>query len=399
MQKITSILFIAATISLASCGGNDKGALAEKKAALEKLKKEQTDVAGKIKALEADIAKLDTSSSKEKVEKLVGIAAITPINFVHYIDLQGHVDADNISYISPRFGGGQVKALYVKKGDMVRKGQLLLKLDNSLISQQITAAKQGLETIKTQLVYAKDLYNRQNNLWKQGIGTEVQLIGARTNVETLEKQLKGGEENVKTIQEQAAGSNVYSDVDGIADEVNIRVGEIFTGAGAMGPQIKIVNTNSLKVSTEVPENYASKVKNGSKVLVVLADMNKTYPTTISFSSKTINASNRSYTAEGKLPYDGILRPNQLAQVKIEDYAVANAITVPVNTVQTDDKGKFVYVAVKEGSKLVARKKAIVIGEAYGQVVEVKSGLAAGEQVITEGYQSVYDGQSLRVDIK
>lgn len=399
MQKITRILFIAATISLASCGGTDKNPLAAKKAELEKLKKEQTVVSTKVKALEAEIAKLDTSSNKEQIEKLVGIAAITPINFVHYIDLQGHVDADNISYISPRFGPGQVRALFVKKGDMVKKGQLLLRLDNSLISQQITASKQGLETIKTQLVYAKDLYNRQNNLWKQGIGTEIQLIGARTNVETLEKQLKGAEENIKTIQEQASGSNVYSDVNGIADEVNIRVGEIFTGSGAMGPQIKIVNTSSLKVSTEVPENYASKVKNGSKVLVVFADVNKTYNTTISFSSKTINANNRSYTAEGKLPYDGVLRPNQLAQVKIEDYAAANAITVPVNTVQTDDKGKFVYVAIKEGSKLVARKKAIVIGEAYGPVVEVKSGLTAGEQVITEGYQSVYDGQSLRVDVK
>jgi RND family efflux transporter MFP subunit len=175
------------------------------------------------------------------------------------------------------------------------------------------------------------------------------------------------------------------------------VGEMFVGATAAGPQIKIVNTSTLKVSTEVPENYAAKVKLGTKVLVNITDLNKSYNSSISFSSKSINSSNRSYTAEAKLPYDGVLRPNQLAQVKIEDYAAANAITAPINTIQTDEKGKFVFVAVKEGNKLVARKKQVTIGEAYGQLVEVKSGLAAGEQIITEGYQSVYDGQSLRVE--
>jgi len=399
MQKITSILFIAATVAIASCGPKDNSGLAGKKAELEKLKKEQTEVSNKVKALEADIAKMDTSSTKEQTAKLVGVSTIAPVNFIHYIDLQGHVDADNISIITPRLGPGQVKAIYVQKGQQVKKGQLLLKLDDAVVRQQIVAVKQSLENIKTQLTLARDLYNRQNNLWKQGIGTEVQLITARTNVESLEKQLKGGEENVKISQEQANGANVYSDVNGVADEVNIKLGEIFTGSTATGPQIRIVNTSSLKVVTEVPENYASKVRNGSKVLVTLAEMNKTYNSTISFSSKTINANNRSYTAEAKLPYDGVLRPNQLAQVKIEDYAASNAITAPINTIQTDEKGKFVYVAVKEGAKLVARKKQVVIGEAYGQLIEIKSGLAAGEQIISEGYQSVYDGQSLRVDVK
>ena len=399
MQKIKRLLFIAAAIALASCGAKDNNGLAGKKTELEKLKKEQASITGKIKLLEMDIAKMDTSSNKEQLAKLVGIAAIAPINFVHYIDLQGHVDAENISYISPRFGGGQVKALFVKKGDVVRKGQLLVKLDDAVIRQQIAAARQSLETIKTQLSFAKDLYNRQNNLWKQGIGTEIQLLSARNNVETLEKQLNSAEANIKTVVEQQSGSNVYSDVAGIADEVNVRVGEMFTGFMGTLPQIKIVNTSSLKVVTDVPENYAGKVRTGSKVVVIISDLNKTYNTSISLSGKTINPSNRSFLAEAKLPYDGVLRPNQLAQLKIEDYAASNAVTVPINTVQTDEKGKFVYVAVKEGAKLLARKKAIVIGEAYGQLVEVKSGLAAGEQIIVEGYQTVYDGQSLRVDVK
>jgi membrane fusion protein (multidrug efflux system) len=391
MNKIAALMLI---VSLVACSAKDE--LSKKKAELEKLKSEQVKTADKIKTLEEEIVKLDTSNVKKDIAKLVAVQPVVTQDFFHYIDLQGRVDADNISYISPRLGPGQVKVLYVKKGDNVKRGQLLLKLDDAVIQQSIAAAKQNLETAKIQLSYAKDIYNRQNNLWKQGIGTEVQLISAKTNVETIEKQLRAGEENIKTIQEQASANNIYSDVDGVADEVNVRVGETFSGMGAMGPQIKIVNTSTLKVITDVPENYASKVKVGSKVIVNLPDVNKSYNTNISISGKVINPSNRSFTAEAKLPADGLLRPNQNAQVRIEDYASKNAIAIPINTVNTDEKGKYVYVAVIEGNKTVARKKNIIIGELYNQMIEVKSGLAAGDKLITDGYQDIYEGQILKI---
>lgn len=394
MRKITNTTLIIALALLSSCGG--KSPLETKKADLDKLKTEQSKTADKIKTLEAEIAKLDTSK-KEDIAKLIGITPVVAADFKHYIEIQGKVDADNISYVAPRLGGGQVKAIYITKGQTVHKGQLLLKLDDAIIRQSITAAKQSLETLKTQLVLAKDLFNRQNNLWKQGIGTEVQAISAKTQVETLEKQLKAGDENVKTAQEQASASNITSDVDGVVDELNVKVGEFFSGYAGNIPQIKIVNTGSLKIVTEVPENYAGKVKSGSKVIVILNDINKTYNSTITFLGKTINANNRSFIAEAKLPYDGLMRPNQNAEVKIEDYSAANAIAISVNTVQTDDKGKYVYLAVQEGNKLVARKKAITVGELNANLIEVKSGLTAGEKLITEGFQSVYDGQSLKIN--
>lgn len=386
------ILTLTAIITvLASCGSKNGGSLAEKKAQLEKLKTE-------LKTLEAEIAKLDTAK-KEDVAKLVAVTTLATADFKHYIDLQGKVDADNISYVSPRLGGGQVKQIFVVKGQQVSKGQLLLKLDDAVIKQSIVAAKQSLETIKTQLTLAKDLFNRQNNLWKQGIGTEVQVLSAKTQVETLEKQLATGNENVKTAQEQMAATTVFADVSGIVDELNVKVGEYFAGMTAAGAQIKIVNTSALKVVTEIPENYAAKVKAGSKLTVVLADINKTYNANLSFLSKTINANNRSFTAEAKLPYDGLLRPNQNAQVKIEDYSAANAIAIPVNTVQTDDKGKYVYVAVQEGTKTLARKKPITVGELNGSLIEIKTGLAAGDKLITEGFQNIYEGQALKLDSK
>lgn len=400
MQKILNVLFFIAAITIASCGTKtESGSLAAKRAEIEQLKKDQIALSNKISSLETEVAALDTSVVKNENAKLVGLSTLSTQNFVHYIDLQGRVDAENISYISPRLGGGQVRAIYIKKGDHVKKGQLLVKLDDAIIKQQIVASKQNSETLRTQLTFAKDVYNRRNNLWKQGIGTEIDLINARTNVETLEKQIRGAEESIKIQQEQLSGSNIYSDAEGMAEEVNIRVGELFTGFIGNMAQIKIVNTSNLKVITEVPENYSGKVKLGSAIIVTLPDINKTYTTSISVSGRVIDPNNRSFHVEAKLPSDASLRQNQIAMVKIQDYAAVNAIAIPVNTVGTDEKGKYVFVAAAEGSKLVARKRQITIGELYNQLIEVKSGLVAGEQLITEGFQNIYDGQILKTDTK
>jgi len=400
MQHVLkSTLVLTLLLFAMACGDSKKakdGALNEKKAELEKLKADYKKLGDDVKTLEGEIAKLDTSASANATKvKLVSTAPVTTQNFQHFIDLQGKVDAENISYISPRGMGGQVRAVYVQAGQYVKKGQLLLKLDDAIVRQQIVAAKQGLEAIKTQLSFAKNIYQRQKNLWDQSIGTEVQLISAKNNVESLENQLRGTEENVKVITEQLNTANVYSDVNGIADEVNIKVGETFTGMSSNGPQIKIVNTSSLKVVTNVPENYITRLHKGSAVEITIPDANRKINATISLISQSIDPTQRGFVAEAKIPYDASLKPNQTAIIKILDYAAANAVVIPINLVQTDETSKYVYVMEKQSNgKTVARKKAVTIGEVYGENVEIKLGLSAGEQIITEGYQSLYEGQSI-----
>ncbi|MBK8611296.1 MAG: efflux RND transporter periplasmic adaptor subunit [Chitinophagaceae bacterium] len=403
MKKITQISVALITlIVIASCSNSKKEDAAninDKRMALEKLKTEKTKNEEEIKKLQAELEKLDTSAAGNAKIKLVGIAAVTTQDFKHYIDLQGHVDAENISYISPRGMPGQVKALYVQQGQYVKKGQLLLKLDDAIVRQQVTAARQQLEGIKTQLNFAKDLYNRQSNLWKAGIGTEVQVITAKTNVESLENQLKSANEQVNLAIEQMKTTSVYSDVNGVADIVSIRVGETFQGMGAMGPQIKIVNTSNLKVVTNIPENYLTRISRGSTVEINIPDANKKLTSKISLISQSIDATSRGFIAEARIPADPALKPNQSAIVRILDYAAANAVVIPVNTVQTDESGKYVYVLVATGKGIsVAKKLSVLIGEVYGNEVEIKAGLKAGDQLITEGYQNIYDGQLVSTEV-
>lgn len=394
MQKLKLTAWAIALVLLSACSGGKKekdSVVTDKRVQLEKLKTEKGKTEEKIKALEEEIARLDTGTQKSEKVKLVSVIPVTAQNFQHFIELQGKIDAENISYISPRGMGGQVRKIFVKKGDNVRKGQLLLKLDDAIARQNVVAMQQSMVSVKTQLELARSVYQRQKNLWNQNIGTEVQLLQAETNVKTLENQIKTMQENVKVAQEQVNLSNVYSDVAGVADEVNIHVGETFTGNPMAG--IKIINTSALKVVTDIPENYLTRVRKGTAVQVVIPDVNRSYSSAISLISQSVSATSRGFTAEAKIPYDVSLKPGQSAVVKILDYSNANGIVIPVNLVQSDEKGKYVFVLEKlSNGKTVAKKKQVTVGEVYGSNVEIKNGLTAGEQLVSEGYQSLYEGQ-------
>lgn len=401
MKKIINLSLIVLFMALASSCG-DTGAkvkdssLTDKKAELQKLKTDRDKLDGQINALQTDISKLDTSAGVQEKTKLVAVATIAKVDFKHYLDLQGQVDAKNISYITPTGQPGQIKAIYVKQGDIIHKGQLILKLDNTIPQQTVDAVRQQMGGVKAQLDLAKSVYDRQQNLWDQHIGTEVQLLQDKTNVESLENQLKTIQANVNTAQAQANQSNVYSDVNGTVDEITAHVGETFNGNPQQGGYIKIVNKTDLKITVIVPENYAGKVSKGTTALVQIPDVNKSFASTVSFISQSIGTINRGFTGEIKVPAAFALRPNQIALVKILDYNAPNAITIPLNTLQTDENGKYVLVSVKEGDKLVARKKKVTIGQLYGDQIEIKQGLQEGDQLITDGYQGLFDGQSLTI---
>jgi RND family efflux transporter MFP subunit len=382
MQAIIKISLLSVLVTFLACAGDEKsGSLNDKKNKLAALKKE-------VSALESEIATQDTAAANQATGKLVVTATLASQTFNHFIDLQGKIESESVSYVTARGGGGQVKGLFVKRGDVVPKGKLLLKLDDAIQRQALIAAEQGLETLKTQLSFAKTLYQKQKNLWEQNIGTEVQLISAKNNVELLENQLKTAQEQVKISREQVQFTSVYSDVDGVAEDVNVRVGEIFAGAG----QIKIVNTTKLKVTAEVPENYSQRVKTGTKLTINLPDLQKNIQASISVVGKIINPNSRSFFIEAKVAADKDLRPNQIALVQILDYSISNAIAIPVNTLQNDETGKYVMVAVLDKGKLIARKRMVTVGEFYKDQLEIKTGLQAGDQIVTEGFQSLYDGQ-------
>ena len=192
---------------------------------------------------------------------------------------------------------------------------------------------------------------------------------------------------------------VTAPMSGVAEKVDVRVGETFTGMSALGPQISIVNTGNLKIIAQVPENYLGRVGVGTTLEVALPGTNKNLTTKVAVAGKIIDPTSRSFQIEAPVPPDPSLKPNQIAVVKIRDYSSSNAITIPLNILQNDEEGKYVMVAAKEGAKTIARKRRVVVGELYGERLEIKSGLQSGDVVVTEAYQELYEGQPITTDAK
>jgi RND family efflux transporter MFP subunit len=402
MSNILKTTFaLSIIVLLAACGGggdakDKKGNVGDMKVKLEKMRKDKNALDADIRKMEDQLAKADPTPAQQ-VKKLVAVDTLRIQDFSHYIELQGKIGSDGVAYVSPTGAPGQVRAIYVKAGQKVSKGQVVVKLDDALARQSVVAAQQQTGQIKARLAQAQTVYERYQSLWKQNIGAEIQVINAKADVDALAAQLRAANASVSVAQQTLDMSNVRAGISGTVEQVNVKVGENFNGVTPDGrsAQILIVNSSNIKAEVPVPDNYISKVKKGDKVLVVVPDSGRPpFETTINVVGAAIDPTTRSFKVEAKLPADPMLKPNQTVTMKILDYAARASVAVPVNIVQSDEKNKYVYVMEKSGDKMIARKKVVTVGEAYNGLMEIKSGLTGGELIITEGYQTVYDGQSV-----
>ncbi len=366
MKKL--ILSIAAISILASCGNSDK------QAQIDKLKKQRSEIDAQIKILESELS----GSNKENMKtKSVLINTLDYQPFQHYIEVQGKVDGDENVVVSAKMGGA-VSKIMVKVGDNVTMGQVLAELDNQVILQ-------GMEEVKTALNFASTMYDKQKNLWEQKIGTEVQYLSAKSNKESLEKKLA-------TLQEQLEMMQLKSPINGTVDGIDIKIGQI-TMPGM--PAIRVVNFSNLKVKAEVAESYSLKVKKGNEVIIYFPDMKKEVRSVIGYSTKMINNTTRTFMVESPLENDSEYQLNMIAVLKIVDYKQDSSIVVPLNLIQNTDGSDYVYVAVNEGGKTIAKKRIISVGQFYNGIVEIKSGLNKGDKLIVTGFQDLNDGTLIK----
>ncbi|MFN4081659.1 MAG: efflux RND transporter periplasmic adaptor subunit [Saprospiraceae bacterium] len=369
-MKYAFITLTGLALLWAACGGASKDPAQQ----LAQLREQKA-------AIEAQIAELEKQAGgnepAEKRIRLIGVSEVQPGPFRHYIDIQGRVEAEDNVPVTAKMPGVLTKVL-VKNGDAVRKGQLLAVLDDEVMQR-------GLAELELQLRTAEDLFNRQKSLWDQGIGSEIQLIQARTNKEAVEQR-------IATTKEQMAQSKIYAPIAGTVDMVILKQGQAISPGV---PLCNIVNLGALKVHGEIPETYVSKVRQGAPVKVFFPDLKKEIDTRITYVSKTINPTGRTFAVECALPAGAEYRANMIAVLKIIDYENAKALTVPVNVIQTADDGDFILTLEKTGERQgVARKTTVKQGVNYNGQVEIVRGLDAGQLVITTGFQEVNNGETV-----
>jgi len=371
IRKSISVLLVL--LSVISCSS-------DKQAELTKLKNKQSLLSDKIKNLEAELSSEKKDYLNAEKFKFVGFKEVTSNIFDHYIRVQGKLDGDQNAAVFAEVPG-TVTSKFADVGQKVVKGQVLAQIDDQQYRSQI----QGLES---QYQLASDLFDKQKRLWDQKIGSEVQYLQSKTNKESLEKQ-------ISSLKQQVDKFKIKSPIDGIIEECNIKVGGVVSPDPRLAAY-RVVAFKNLKVSAEVSEAYSSKVKVGDKLVVLFPDINKQVEAKVDFVSRYINPVNRTFIIETKLS-DGIndLKANMIAIIRINDYHSDNAIQVPMNVIQSDPTGSYVYVIRSKDSYNAAFKQPVILGNSYNGVAEVIKGLSNGDKVISVGYQELVDGEYVR----
>ncbi len=370
VKSLNLIIFLSLNLLiLLGCGSKS----IDKKTELENLKKEHDQTAEKIKKLEKELEGKDGKST-EKI-KYVSINEIKPVEFNQYLEVQGKIDGEENVGVNAKMPG-VVTRVYVKEGDVVKQGQLLAQLDDDYMQK-------GLNELKSALDFASQMYDKQKNLWDQKIGSEVQYLSAKNNKESLENKLA-------TLKDQVDQTKIKSPINGTVEDLQIKIGQAVSPGF---PVFRVINFSKVKVVAEVAEAYSSRIRLGNEVILFFPDLNKEVKAKITFSSKYINPTNRTFIVEARLnPNEIDARANMIAVFRINDYKVANAFVVPINVIQKSSDTRFIFLAKEENNKLIARKQIVNVGNIYNGKAEITSGLKEGDKVIMVGYQDLNEGQ-------
>ena len=333
---------------------------------------------------QSDDAALKTTNSnnpgtRETVKGVkVEVKKIIPKEFNHYIEINGSIKAEKEAFISAEITG-QIKQLHVDEGSRVKKGQLLISLSTSMTESNI-------EEVKTSLILARETYQKQKELWDQNIGTEMQYLQARNNMESLEKRLE-------TLETQLEMSYIRAPFDGVVDALYVQQGEL---ASIGRNLLHLVNLSKLKVYGDVAETYLPYVKEGEMAELrfpVYPDYELNAP--IFRTSRVINEKSRTFTIEIKLNNrENLLRPNLITQIKLNDFSAQDALVVPSYVIKQDFTGWFLYLAEKNGDSYVARKTYVKPGNSYQNETMILDGMSPDDEVIIVGYKKVSGGSEI-----
>ncbi|WP_445456011.1 efflux RND transporter periplasmic adaptor subunit [Flavobacterium sp. HNIBRBA15423] len=378
---------LIASFILLSCGGDKKNSTAAviEKGNLEQLRAKRGELVAQSDALIKELALLDDAIGKLDENHKLALITTIPVKdtiFNHYLELQATVQTKENIVLNSEFAG-VLQQVYVKEGQKVSKGQTLAKIDDGGLSSQ-------LAQMETQAALAKTTFERQQNLWNQKIGSEIQYLQAKTNYEA---QLKA----VSQMRSQVGKTIVRAPFSGTIDDIITERGSVVSPGS---PIMRIVNLSNMYLEAEVPEKNIATVKKGTDVIVNFPILGETINAKVTQASNYINPANRSFNIQINVPSkNGQIKPNLTSKIQIKDYTNPKTIIVPISIVSENADGEqYLYIAenVTKDGQAVAKKVIVKTGLSQGNYVEITEGIKDGNLVISEGARSVKDGQKVSI---
>jgi RND family efflux transporter MFP subunit len=354
--------------------------LDKKRAELKKKKSELNDIRSEIASLESEISDMDPEFARtNRKSTLVSVIPVERNDFKSYVEISGSVESrKNVDITAETVG--TIEEIHVDEGQYVKRGQLLVLLENEIL-------RTNLAELKTSYELANTMYERQSNLWEKKIGTEVQYLEAKNRKESLENQMK-------TLQAQIDKTYIRAPFSGTVDALDAKIGML---AQPGVPLIRLVSMENMYITADISETYIGSFNRGNRALVSIPSLDLEFESEISSVGQVINPDNRTFSIEVKVPsLNKRLKTNLIAVIKIKDYEIEDAPVIPTNLIQKDGEGDFVYIVSNEGDTQTAKKVTIERGKTYQNRTVVLGGLNGGESLVDEGFRDVSDGVNVKI---
>ncbi|MBA7521286.1 Multidrug resistance protein MdtA [subsurface metagenome] len=347
-----------------------------------KIIKKITAQKNRIASIQLQIKKLEGKMTPEVKDNLtpVVVKQVKGEEFNHYIIVYGNVAAKNYALISPEMNG-RIEEIYVNEGQQVSKGKLLLSLNTDAIEKQIEGTKSSLDL-------ATITFEKQEALWKQGIGSEIQYLGAKNQKETLETQ-------IEALEAQRRMAQIRAPFSGIVDKIFSKKGEI---ASPMMPVVEFVNLDRMIVKADVSESYIGKVKAGQIVELTFASLpDVKIETPIIRVSKVIDSKSRTFQIELNVNnHKQLMRPNMISTIRIKDFSSEDAFVVPSLVIRKDISGNYVYIVQEKEEQQIVEKRYVKTSLSYDDKTMISNGLNENDRVVVEGYHLVSTGVPVKI---
>ncbi|MFW5724892.1 MAG: efflux RND transporter periplasmic adaptor subunit [Bacteroidota bacterium] len=380
-KSIIPFFLLVMAVVLVSCnGGENKTEPEIIREQISNYNEQVVELNQKIAKLERDLEELgEVTQNRQRTPITVSTLEAAP--FDHYFRVNASVEAVQEAMISPE-ANGQITEISVVKGQQVRRGQVLARLNTAVIESNIAE-------VKTSLDLAETVYSRQKRLWDQQIGSEIQYLEAKNSYESLKSRLK-------TLESQLDMAIVEAPFDGIVDEIFAKEGELaMPGMNIM----QLINLNELFVNADVSETFLPEVNSNDWVILrfpAYPDYEQKVP--VYRIGNTINPENRTFRLRLKIENPGQrIKPNMLAGVSINTFSTDSALVVPSIYIKQDVQGYFLFLAAEnEQGELVAEKTYVERGLSGEGQTMITSGVKPGDRIIRQGHNMVSDGTLVKI---
>ncbi|MEM6335400.1 MAG: efflux RND transporter periplasmic adaptor subunit [Bacteroidota bacterium] len=298
---------------------------------------------------------------------------------------------------------GVVTSVGVDVGDRVRRGAPIAQLEPSDFTLVLQQAKSGLQQAEAQAGLARSAYDRVRKLYEAGVAPPSQFDAAKATYETAEAGVRAAQDQVNLAQRRAGYTRLTSPVSGAVAQVLVEAGELV----APGQPVALVTTQGspMEVTGSVAERVVERLRVGQAVEVMFSAFpNETFAGTIAEIGVAPARTATTFPVTVRLgQQDERLRSGLAARVQIGMEAEEEpALVVPVEAVNADTDGSFVYVVepggetAEDARMAVLSKRAVTTGALSAGGVEVRSGLQAGETIVADGLGRLVPGQSVRL---